>query len=132
MSSSLIRSARRHLLAASALTGAVAIFLPAAANAETARPAPTLATNLAAAPATATVRAAVAETGGFFNAKGVKTPVAVTVFPGEQYEAPRSSAERACPNLIHYHRADKGGRFAAWEHPTIFAEELRAAFRTLR
>ena len=70
--------------------------------------------------------------GGFFNAKGVKTPVAVTVFPSEQYEAPRSWTERAYPNLIYYNRAPKGGHFAAWEQPTIFAEELRAAFRSLR
>ncbi len=70
--------------------------------------------------------------GGFFNAKGVKTPVAVTVFPGEQYEAPRSWAERAYPNLIYYNRAEKGGHFAAWEQPQIFAQELRAAFRSVR
>jgi len=70
--------------------------------------------------------------GGFFNAKGVTIPVAVTVFPGEQYEAPRSWAERAYPNLIHYNRVDKGGHFAAWEQPQLFAEELRAAFRSLR
>jgi pimeloyl-ACP methyl ester carboxylesterase len=70
--------------------------------------------------------------GGFFNAKGVKIPVAVTVFPGEQYEAPRSWTEKAYPKLIYYHRADKGGHFAAWEQPQIFATELRAAFRSLR
>jgi pimeloyl-ACP methyl ester carboxylesterase len=70
--------------------------------------------------------------GGFFNAKGVKIPVAVTVFPGEQYEAPRSWTERAYPKLIHYNRVEKGGHFAAWEQPMIFAEELRAAFRSLR
>jgi pimeloyl-ACP methyl ester carboxylesterase len=70
--------------------------------------------------------------GGFFNAKGVAIPVAVTVFPGEQYEAPRSWTERAYPNLIHYNRVDKGGHFAAWEQPQIFAEELRTAFRSLR
>jgi pimeloyl-ACP methyl ester carboxylesterase len=70
--------------------------------------------------------------GGFFNAKGVRTPVAVTVFPGEQYEAPRSWTDRAYPGLIYYNRAAKGGHFAAWEQPQIFAEELRAAFRTLR
>ena len=58
--------------------------------------------------------------GGFFNAKGVKIPVAVTVFPGEQYEAPRSWTERAYPKLIYYHRAEKGGHFAAWEQPMIF------------
>ena len=70
--------------------------------------------------------------GGFFNAKGVTIPVAMTIFPGEQYEAPRSWAERAYPNLIYYNKADKGGHFAAWEQPQLFAEELRAAFRSLR
>jgi pimeloyl-ACP methyl ester carboxylesterase len=70
--------------------------------------------------------------GGFFNAKGVKLPVAVTVFPGEQYEAPRSWTERAYPKLIYYNRVDKGGHFAAWEQPQLFAQELRAAFRSLR
>jgi pimeloyl-ACP methyl ester carboxylesterase len=70
--------------------------------------------------------------GGFFNAKGVSIPVAVSVFPSEQYEAPRSWAERAYPNLIHYNRVEKGGHFAAWEQPYLFAEELRAGFRSLR
>jgi pimeloyl-ACP methyl ester carboxylesterase len=70
--------------------------------------------------------------GGFFNAKGVKIPVAVTVFPGEQYQAPRSWTEKAYPKLIYYHRAAKGGHFAAWEQPMIFTEELRAAFRPIR
>jgi pimeloyl-ACP methyl ester carboxylesterase len=70
--------------------------------------------------------------GGFFDAKGVTIPVAVTVFPGEQYEAPRSWTERAYPNLIHYNRVDRGGHFAAWEQPQLFAEELRAAFRSVR
>jgi len=70
--------------------------------------------------------------GGFFDAKGVKIPVAVTVFPGEQYEAPRSWTARAYPKLIHYNRVDKGGHFAAWEQPQLFAQELRAAFRSLR
>jgi len=70
--------------------------------------------------------------GGFFNVKGVKLPTAVTVFPGEQYQAPRSWTERAYPNLIYYHQAEKGGHFAAWEQPTIFSEELRAAFKSLR
>ena len=70
--------------------------------------------------------------GGFFDAKGVQVPVAVTVFPGEQYEAPRSWTERAYPQLIHYNRVDRGGHFAAWEQPRLFAEELRAAFRSLR
>jgi pimeloyl-ACP methyl ester carboxylesterase len=70
--------------------------------------------------------------GGFFNAKGVAIPVAMTVFPGEQYQAPRSWAERAYPNLIYYHQVDRGGHFAAWEQPQLFTEELRAAFRSLR
>jgi pimeloyl-ACP methyl ester carboxylesterase len=70
--------------------------------------------------------------GGFFNAKGVAIPVAVSVFPGEQYQAPRSWTERAYPRLIYYHRAEKGGHFAAWEQPQLFSEELRAAFRSLR
>ena len=71
--------------------------------------------------------------GGFFNAKGVKIPVAVTVFPSEQYQAPRSWAEHAYPdNLIHYNRLDRGGHFAAWEQPQLFSDELRAAFRSLR
>jgi pimeloyl-ACP methyl ester carboxylesterase len=70
--------------------------------------------------------------GGFFNVKGVSIPVAVTVFPSEQYQAPRSWTERAYPNLIYYHQVDKGGHFAAWEQPQLFTEELRAAFRSLR
>ncbi|MGX9146384.1 epoxide hydrolase family protein [Mesorhizobium sp. 128a] len=70
--------------------------------------------------------------GGFFNAKGVKIPVAVTVFPGEQYEAPRSWTEKAYPKLIYYNKVDKGGHFAAWEQPLIFSAELRAGFRPLR
>jgi pimeloyl-ACP methyl ester carboxylesterase len=70
--------------------------------------------------------------GGFFDAKGVPIPVAVSVFPGEQYEAPRSWTERAYPGLIHYNRLDRGGHFAAWEQPYLFAGELRASFRSLR
>jgi pimeloyl-ACP methyl ester carboxylesterase len=70
--------------------------------------------------------------GGFFNAKGVSIPVAVSIFPGEQYQAPRSWAERAYPNLIYYNQPEKGGHFAAWEQPALFTEELRAAFRSLR
>jgi pimeloyl-ACP methyl ester carboxylesterase len=70
--------------------------------------------------------------GGFFNAKGVSIPVAVSVFPGEQYQAPRSWTERAYPRLIHYNQLDKGGHFAAWEQPGLFASELRAGFRSLR
>jgi pimeloyl-ACP methyl ester carboxylesterase len=71
-------------------------------------------------------------TGGFFNAKGVTLPVAGSVFPGEQYEAPRIWTERAYPDLIHYNKLDKGGHFAAWEEPGLFAAELRVAFRSLR
>ena len=70
--------------------------------------------------------------GGFFNAKGVNIPVAVTVFPGEQYQAPRSWTERAYPNLIYFNEVDRGGHFAAWEQPELFADELRAGFRPLR
>jgi len=70
--------------------------------------------------------------GGFFNAKGVSIPVAVTVFPGEQYQAPRSWAEKAYPALIYLNEVDKGGHFAAWEQPELFSTELRAAFRSLR
>src|SRR5688500_6001171 len=70
--------------------------------------------------------------GGFFNTKGVSIPVAVSVFPGEQYEAPRSWTERAYPKLIYYNKLDKGGHFAAWEQPQLFAAEVRAAFRSLR
>jgi pimeloyl-ACP methyl ester carboxylesterase len=67
----------------------------------------------------------------FFAPKGVAIPVAVSVFPDEIYAAPRSWAERAYPNLIHYNRLDRGGHFAAWEQPELFSEEVRAAFRSL-
>jgi pimeloyl-ACP methyl ester carboxylesterase len=70
--------------------------------------------------------------GGFFNAKGVSIPVAVTVFPGEQYQAPRKWAEQAYPNLIYFNEVDRGGHFAAWEEPELFSEEIRAAFRSIR
>jgi len=70
--------------------------------------------------------------GGFFNTKGVTIPVAVSVFPGEQYEAPRSWTERAYPKLIHYNRLERGGHFAAWEEPYLFVSELRTGFRSLR
>jgi pimeloyl-ACP methyl ester carboxylesterase len=70
--------------------------------------------------------------GGFFDAKGVTIPVAVSVFPGEQYQAPRSWTERAYPGLIHYNQVAEGGHFAAWEQPQLFAEELRAGFRSVR
>jgi pimeloyl-ACP methyl ester carboxylesterase len=62
----------------------------------------------------------------------VSIPAAVTVFPGENYEAPRSWAERAYHKLIYYNRVDKGGHYAAWEQPQLFSQEVRAAFRPLR
>jgi pimeloyl-ACP methyl ester carboxylesterase len=69
----------------------------------------------------------------FFNAKSITIPFAISVFPDELYQAPRSWAERAYPhNLIHYNQLDRGGHFAAWEQPQLFSEELRAAFRSLR
>ena len=69
---------------------------------------------------------------GFFDAKNVSVPAGVSVFPGELYQAPRSWAERAYPNLIHYNELDRGGHFAAWEQPQLLSEEVRATFRTLR
>jgi len=68
----------------------------------------------------------------FFAPKHVAIPVAVSVFPDELYAAPRSWAERAYPKLIHYNRLAKGGHFAAWEQPELFAAELRAGFKSLR
>ena len=62
----------------------------------------------------------------------ISVPVAVTVFPGEIYRRRRSWAERAYPNLIYFNEVDKGGHFAAWEQPELFAAEIRAAFRSLR
>jgi pimeloyl-ACP methyl ester carboxylesterase len=62
----------------------------------------------------------------------MKLPVGVTVFPGEIFRAPRSWAEKVYPHVIYFHEAGRGGHFAAWEEPQLFAEELRAAFRTLR
>ena len=69
----------------------------------------------------------------FFDAKHISIPFAISVFPDELYQAPRSWAERAYPdNLIHYNRLDRGGHFAAWEQPQLFSSEMRAAFRSLR
>ena len=73
-----------------------------------------------------------ASSAGFFDARGVKIPVAVSVFPDEIYAAPRSWAEQAYPKLIHYNKLDKGGHFAAWEQPKLFVEEMRASFKSLR
>jgi pimeloyl-ACP methyl ester carboxylesterase len=69
----------------------------------------------------------------FFDAKPITIPFAISVFPDELYQAPRSWAERAYPdNLIYYNQLDRGGHFAAWEQPQLFSEEMRAAFRSLR
>ena len=69
---------------------------------------------------------------GFFDVKGVKVPAAVTVFPRELYQAPRSWTEKAYPNLIYFNEVGKGNHFAAWQEPQLFTEEIRAAFRSLR
>jgi pimeloyl-ACP methyl ester carboxylesterase len=68
----------------------------------------------------------------FFGTKNVPIPVAVSVFPDELYQTPRSWAQQAYPKLIHYNKLDKGGHFAAWEQPELFTQELRAAFKWLR
>jgi pimeloyl-ACP methyl ester carboxylesterase len=68
----------------------------------------------------------------FFGVKGVSIPAAVSVFPDELYQAPRSWSERAYPKLMHYNKLPKGGHFAAWEQPKLFSEELRAGFRPLQ
>ena len=62
----------------------------------------------------------------------ISVPVAITVFPDEVYRAPEAWARRAFRNLIYFHEADRGGHFAAWEFPELFAGELRDAFRSLR
>ncbi len=71
-------------------------------------------------------------TASFFGPKGVNIPVAVSVFPGELYQVPRSWAEKAYPKLIHYNRLPKGGHFAAWEQPELFVAEVRAGLKSLR
>jgi len=68
----------------------------------------------------------------FYAAADVSLPAAVTVFPDEYVQAPRSWTEQAYHQLIYFNQAEKGGHFAAWEQPQVFSEELRAAFRTLR
>ncbi|MNL57579.1 hypothetical protein D3C87_1811540 [compost metagenome] len=65
----------------------------------------------------------------YFSPKGVSVPVAVSAFPDELYQAPRSWVAKAYPNLIHYNRLSKGGHFAAWEQPKLFTSELRTAFK---
>ena len=67
-----------------------------------------------------------------YLAANVSIPAAVSVFPGENYQAPRSWAERAYHKLIYYNRVADGGHYAAWEQPTLFTQEVRAAFRPLR
>jgi pimeloyl-ACP methyl ester carboxylesterase len=68
----------------------------------------------------------------FFDFKNVTIPTAVSVFPGEFYQAPQSWAERAYPKLIHYSKLDRGGHFPAWEEPKLFVDELRSGLRSLR
>jgi pimeloyl-ACP methyl ester carboxylesterase len=68
----------------------------------------------------------------FFAPKGIKIPVAVSAFPDELYQAPKSWVEQAFPNLLYYNRLAKGGHFAAWEQPEVFSKELRSAFKPLR
>ena len=67
-----------------------------------------------------------------YVAANVPIPAAITVFPGENYQAPRSWAEKAYPKLIYFNEVDKGGHFAAWEQPALFSAEVRVAFRSLR
>lgn len=64
--------------------------------------------------------------------RDIKVPVAISVFPHEIYQAPESWSRQAYPSLYYYHAVSKGGHFAAWEQPQLFAEELRAAFRSVR
>jgi pimeloyl-ACP methyl ester carboxylesterase len=67
-----------------------------------------------------------------YNDGDVSVPAAVSVFPGENYQAPRSWTGRAYHDLIYFNEVDKGGHFAAWEQPQLFSEEVRAGFRPLR
>jgi len=62
----------------------------------------------------------------------VKLPVGFTVFPGESFRAPRRWVEQGYPNLTYFHEAGRGGHFAAWGEPELFATEIRAAFKSLR
>ena len=68
----------------------------------------------------------------FYAPADVSLPAAVTVFPEEYVQAPRSWTEQAYHKLIYFNQAERGGHFAAWEQPQLLSEELRAAFRTLR
>jgi pimeloyl-ACP methyl ester carboxylesterase len=69
---------------------------------------------------------------GFFDVKGVDVPTAVSVFPREMYQAPRSWTERAYPNLIYFNEVGRGNHFAAWQEPEIFTNEVRSGLRPLR
>jgi pimeloyl-ACP methyl ester carboxylesterase len=69
---------------------------------------------------------------GFFDVKGASVPAAVSVFPNELYQAPRSWTDRAYPNLIYFNEVGEGNHFAAWQQPNLFTTEVRAAFRSLR
>jgi pimeloyl-ACP methyl ester carboxylesterase len=69
---------------------------------------------------------------GFFDVKGVSVPAAVSVFPRELYQAPRSWTEQAYPHLIYFNEVGKGNHFAAWQEPNLFTTEVRGAFRSLR
>ena len=78
------------------------------------------------------IEAADQRKGGFFDVKDAAVPAAVSVFPSQAYQAPRSWVEQAYPNLIYFNEVAKGGHFAAWEQPQLFSQELRAAFGSLR
>ena len=69
---------------------------------------------------------------GFFDVKGVEVPTAVSVFPRELYQAPRSWAEQAYPNLMYFNQVERGNHFAAWQEPELFTTEVRNGFRPLR
>lgn len=68
----------------------------------------------------------------FFAPKGVAIPTAVSAFPDELYQAPKSWTEKAYSKLNYYNKLPKGGHFAAWEQPEFFVNEMRAAFKSLR
>ena len=68
----------------------------------------------------------------YFSPKNVKIPAAVSAFPDELFQCPRSWAQKAYPRLVHYDKLPKGGHFPAWEQPELFVNELRAGFRSLR
>ena len=67
-----------------------------------------------------------------YNGGHIDLPMAATVFPAEIYKAPRKWAEAMWPNLFYWNEVDRGGHFAAFEQPALFAQEMRNAFRTIR